>query len=118
MIALYLMGYSFNIMAFIGLLMMSGIIINDSILKIDLINQLVREGVAIKMAVKQAGERRLSSILMTSISTVFAVLPIMFQEDISSQLQQPLVLVLMSGLVVGTFISIILIPWLYQLMHK
>ncbi|MEO0725405.1 MAG: efflux RND transporter permease subunit, partial [Bacteroidota bacterium] len=91
LLVLYASGQSLNIMSFIGILMMAGIIINDSILKIDLINQLRRNGASIDEAIHKAGERRLSSIIMTSMTTILAVSPMLFKNDLSAQLQIPLI---------------------------
>ncbi len=111
---LYLAGQSLNVMSFIGILIMCGIIINDSILKIDLINKLYRQGLSIDEAIHNAGKRRLNAILMTSLTTMLAVTPLLFQVDISSQLQIPLIISLISGLFIGTLVSIFIIPILYK----
>lgn len=114
MIVLWASGQSLNIMSFIGLLMMAGIIINDSILKIDLINKIRLSGKSIDEAIHLAGERRLSSIIMTSLTTILAVSPMLFKTDISAQLQIPLITPIIAGLLVGTLISIFFIPLLYK----
>ncbi len=111
---LYASGQSLNIMSFIGILMMAGIIINDSILKIDLINQLRRNGASIDEAIHKAGERRLSSIIMTSMTTILAVSPMLFKTDLSAQLQIPLIIPIIAGLLIGTAISLFFIPLLYK----
>lgn len=93
---------------------MSGIIINDSILKIDLINKLYKKGLNIEEAIHTASKRRLNAILMTSLTTILAVTPILFQNDISTQLQIPLIISLIAGLFIGTLVSIFIIPILYK----
>ena len=114
LIALYFTNYSLNVMSFIGILMMCGVIINDSILKIDLINKMISLGHSVELATRKAGTRRLSSIIMTSLTTILALLPMFLQNDLSSQLQIPLVIPLISGLLVGTILSIFVIPKLYK----
>jgi multidrug efflux pump subunit AcrB len=113
-IILYLTNQSLNVMSFIGIIIMSGIIINDSILKIDLINKLYKKGLNIEEAIHTASKRRLNAILMTSLTTILAVTPILFQNDISTQLQIPLIISLIAGLFIGTLVSIFIIPILYK----
>jgi multidrug efflux pump subunit AcrB len=114
LLILYLTGQTLNVMSFIGLIIMSGIIINDSILKIDLINKLYREGNTIDFAIHTAGKRRLNAIIMTSLTTIFAITPTLFQNDISTQLQTPLIIALIGGLIIGTLVSIFIIPILFK----
>ena len=117
-ISLYIFNQSLNIMSFIGFIIMIGVVINDSILKIDLINKLFRSGIDIDTAIDIASKRRLNSIIMTSLTTILAVIPILFQSDLSSQLQTPLIITLISGLSIGTIVSVFIIPVLYKKMMK
>ncbi|MEM6805613.1 MAG: efflux RND transporter permease subunit, partial [Bacteroidota bacterium] len=118
LIFLYLGGASLNIMAMIGMIVMSGIIINDSILKIDTINRLRKEGLDLKLAIQEAGKRRLTPIIMTSLTTILAVLPFLFGEGIGTDLQKPLALALIGGMGVGTIVSIYFIPLAYNYLYK
>lgn len=111
---LYLTNHTLNVMSCIGILIMCGIIINDSILKIDLINKLYRSGENIENAIHMAGKRRLNAIVMTSLTTILAMSPVLFQNDISTQLQAPLIISLLGGLFVGTLVSIFIIPLIYK----
>jgi len=116
--ALYLTGSTMNIMSGIGIIIMLGIIVNDSILKIDTINRLQSKGLALENALQQAGSMRLKPILMTSITTILALLPILFFSGLGSTLQTPLVYAVTGGLTMGTIASLFLIPILYRIMSK
>jgi len=117
-LVLYFAGSSLNIMSMIGLVVMGGIIINDSILKIDTINRLHRDGMKLIDALKEGGHRRLKPIIMTSLTTMIAILPQMFGSDTGAKLQLPLSLAIISGLSIGTFISLYVIPLAYYHLIK
>ncbi|RED94936.1 efflux RND transporter permease subunit [Marinoscillum furvescens] len=116
---LYLFGAGINLMSMIGLVVMTGIIINDSILKIDTINQLRwGEGMPLLKALLVAGQRRLKPILMTSITTVLALLPVLFSQGMGADLQKPLALAVTGGMVLGVFVSMYFIPLCYFYLVK
>lgn len=116
---LWLFGETINIMAAIGIVVMSGVIINDSILKIHTINILrKKEGKNIEEAIKLAGKLRLKSILMTSLTTILALLPFLFIKGLGAELQKPLALTVIGGMLIGTFISLYFIPLMYSLLSK
>lgn len=114
---LWIFGQTLNIMSMIGLIVVCGIVINDSILKIDTINTLRREGMELKRAIMTAG-RRLKAIIMTSLTTILAVVPFLARGDMGSDLQYPMSLVIIGGMVVGTLISVLFIPLAYYEIYK
>lgn len=118
LLMLWLFGESLNIMSLIGLVVMSGIIINDSILKIDTINRLHNSGMTLLRALYTAGQYRLKPILITSITTICALMPFLFVDGLGGDLQKPLALAVIGGLGVGTFISLYFIPVFYFFLHK
>ncbi len=85
---LFLFGSSVNIMSLIGIIVMSGIVVNDSILKIHTINLLRNKAVNIDEAIHQAGKLRLKPILMTSLTTILALLPFLFMNGLGAELQK------------------------------
>ncbi len=105
-------------MSMIGLIVVCGIVINDSILKIDTINTLRRNGRPLKRAILEAGRRRLKAIVMTSLTTILAVAPFLARGDMGSDLQFPMSLVIISGMTVGTLVSVLFIPLAYYEIHK
>ncbi len=118
MMVLWMAGESLNIMSMIGLVVMSGIIINDSILKVDTINKLYRSGVPLLKAVWTAGHRRLKPIVMTSLTTILALLPFLHKGDMGSAMQFPLSLTLIIGMTIGTLVSLFFVPLVYWIIYK
>jgi multidrug efflux pump subunit AcrB len=119
LIVLYLGGSSLNAMAFIGMVVTAGIIINDSIIKIDTINRLRRSGqYSIREAIHEGGKKRVNPIIMTSLTSILAVIPFLWGQDLGASLQKPLALALIGGMTVGTLVSLWLIPLLYALIYK
>lgn len=110
---LKIFGMSINLMSMIGIVVMSGIVINDSILKIDTIIQLQRQGYSVLRALLFAGQRRLKPILMTSLATILAVVPLLFTGGLGAELQAPLATVLTGGMILGTLISLFFTPLCY-----
>lgn len=113
LLTLWLFGGSINVMSLIGLVVMGGIVINDSILKIDTINHLLKEGYSTNGAIKKAGLRRVKSIVMTSATTVLALVPILFGNDIGSELQRPMAITLIAGMFLGTLVSLFYVPVIF-----
>ncbi|MDD4193008.1 MAG: efflux RND transporter permease subunit [Mangrovibacterium sp.] len=118
LLMLKLGGEGINLMSMIGMVVMTGIIINDSILKVDTMNQLVKEGYPLVRAVAEAGHRRLKPILMTSLTSVLALVPLLFTSDLGSELQKPLALAVIGGMTLGTLVSLFLVPLAYYYLKK
>ena len=115
---LWLFGESLNLMSMIGMVVMCGIVINDSILKVDTINRLREKGMGLKHAILEAGSRRLKAIIMTSLTTILAIAPFLVRGDMGSDLQYPLSLALISGMIAGTFVSVFFVPLAYYVIYK
>ena len=111
---LYLFNQSLNLSSMMGIIIMLGIIVNDSILKVDSINRYIREGTPRDLAIQQAGQDRLKPILMTTLTTILALLPILWSTGLGSDIQIPLCIAVIGGLFVGTICSIYLVPILYR----
>lgn len=119
LLLLKICGAGINAMSMIGIVVMSGIVINDSILKVDTINRLRREkGYSVIRAIMTGGARRLSPILMTTLTTVLSMVPFLTRGDIGSDLQFPLSLVMIGGMAVGLIVSIFGIPVIYYLIYR
>jgi len=114
---LWITGNTLNLMSAIGIIVMCGIIINDSILKIDSINRLRRAGMSVDEAIHTAGERRLKAIVLTSLTTILAVLPLLLTHDMGAELQQPFAWALIGGMTVGTAVSLFMIPLIYKAIY-
>jgi multidrug efflux pump subunit AcrB len=106
-------------MAFIGMVVTAGIIINDSIIKIDTINRLRRSGqYSIREAIHEGGKKRVNPIIMTSLTSILAVIPFLWGQDLGASLQKTFSPALIGGMTVGTMVSLWLIPLLYALIYK
>ncbi|MDR1866567.1 MAG: efflux RND transporter permease subunit [Bacteroidales bacterium] len=116
LLLLWLTGNTLNLMSAIGIIVMCGIIINDSILKIDTINRLRAEGFGVDEAIRTAGKRRLKSIILTSLTTILAVLPLLFSGGMGAEIQQPFAWAIIGGMSVGTLVSLFLIPLAYKML--
>lgn len=117
-LALYASGESLNVMSMIGMVVMCGIIINDSILKVDTINRLRRSGMPLLRSIITAGHIRLKPIVMTSLTTILALVPFLHKGDMGSALQFPLSFTIVTGMVVGTLVSLFFVPLTYYLIYK
>ena len=118
LVLLWVCGHTLNLMSAIGIIVTCGIIINDSILKIDVINELRKKGVPLLEAIHEAGRRRLRSIIMTSLTTIFAMVPLLFSFDMGSELQKPLAIAMIGAMVIGTLVSLFVIPLAYWAIYK
>lgn len=114
---LILLGHSLNLMSAIGIVVTCGIIINDSILKVDIMNQLRRQGMDLMEAIHEAGRRRLNAILMTSLTSIVCMLPLLFSSDMGSELEKPLAIATIGGMVIGTPISLFVVPLVYWFIY-
>lgn len=115
---LWLTGHTLNLMSAIGLIVTSGIIINDSILKLDMINELRKQGMPLMEAIHTAGVKRLRAIIMTSLTTIFAMVPLLFSFDLGSELQKPLALAMIGTMIIGVLVSLFIIPLIYWVIYR
>jgi len=116
--AIGLTGNSINMLSLIGILALLGISVNDAIVKVDTIRRLQSEGVPGYDAVMQASQLRFRPILMTSATTVLAMLPMAIGLGSGEQLQKPLAVTIIGGLTVTTFLTLIYTPILFTLAHR
>ena len=118
LLALLVFGQTLNLMSAIGIIVTCGIVVNDSILKLDAINELRKDGMPLLKAIHTAGQRRLRAIIMTSLTTIFAMVPVLFTSDMGSELQRPLAIAMIGSMVVGTDVSVFIIPLFYWLIYR
>jgi HAE1 family hydrophobic/amphiphilic exporter-1 len=112
--AMLLTGTTFNLQSLMGVVMLIGIVVNNSIVLVDCINLLRREeGMAVREAVIEAGRLRLRPILMTTTTTVLGLLPLSFAIGAGAELQAALARVVIGGLTASTLITLVLIPVIY-----
>jgi HAE1 family hydrophobic/amphiphilic exporter-1 len=109
----FLFGKSLNMMAYIGIIMLGGIAVNNAIILIDRINQLREGGMNKKEAIILAGSQRIRPILMTSITTILALLPLTIGFGESASLRAPMAMAVIGGLFSSTLLTLVVIPCVY-----
>lgn len=118
LVLLWVTGHTMNLMSAIGIIVSCGIVVNDSILKLDSINELRKEGMPLLDAIHTAGHRRLRAIIMTTLTTVFAMVPLLFTSDLGSEMQRPLSVAMIGTMMIGLVISLFVIPLIYWFIYR
>ena len=116
--ALYLTGNTLSVVSFIGIIMMVGIVVSNAIILVDCINRLRKEGIELKEAVIQAGRIRLRPILMTSLTTVFGLIPMALGLGEGAEANAALAIAVIGGLTVSTFLTLVFIPTIYVIVES
>jgi len=114
LLSFFILGMPLNMMAFIGIIMLTGIAVNDSIILVDSINKNKLKGMLIREAILDAGQRRFRPIIMTSLTTILALLPLTFGFGESAALRAPMAIAVIGGLVTSTLLTLVVIPCFYE----
>jgi len=118
-LSLYLTGTSFSMQAYIGIIMLAGIVVSNAILLVDYINTLRRrDGMELREAVELGGRTRLRPILMTSIATMLGLVPMAIGIGEGGELQAPLARVVIGGLLTSTMVTLVLVPAVYTVFEE
>jgi HAE1 family hydrophobic/amphiphilic exporter-1 len=118
-VTMILTGTIFSMQAFIGCIMLAGIVVNNAILLVDYTNQLRRrENMPMAEAIRLSGSRRLRPILMTTLTTALALIPLSFGFGEGGEAQAPLARVVIGGLLSSTLITLVLIPVAYSVFEE
>ncbi len=112
---LLLTGKHFSVSAFIGVIMLVGIVVANAIVLVDYLKQLRERGMERNAAILEAGRLRLRPILMTALATILAMLPLAIGIGEGSETEAPLAIVIIGGLLVSTFITLLLVPVVYSI---
>jgi HAE1 family hydrophobic/amphiphilic exporter-1 len=110
-------GTTINIMGVIGIIMLAGIAVNNSIILVVRINQL-KTDMSLKDAIVQAGQQRIRPILMTSLTTILALLPMSINIGEGAALRTSMALAVIGGLVTSTLMSLVVIPCVYYVFEQ
>lgn len=113
-IALMLTDTSINVLSLIGLIMLGGIVVNNAIVLIDYINQLRKKGIERNEAIMQGGKTRLRPILMTTLTTILAMVPMALATGEGAEMRTSLAITIMGGLTSSTFLTLVFIPVFYS----
>ncbi len=116
--ALLITNNVLSIISMIGFIMLVGIIVNNGIVMVEYINQLRREGVAKREAIITAGKTRLRPILMTAMTTIFAMTTMAFGSDMGSDMGRPMAIVTIGGMIYGTLMTLVVVPCIYDLFYS
>lgn len=116
-VALFLTGNSINIVSTLGLIMLVGIVVNNAIVLVDYLNILRARGVEMVSAIKQAGSSRLRPVLITTLTTIFGLVPLAISTGEGHEIWRPLGWALIGGLSISTLITLVLIPVIYSIVH-
>ena len=117
LLTLFLTDTTLNLQSAIGCIMLGGIVVNNAILLVDQAGQLRHEGFETRAAVAEAGRRRLLPVLMTTFTTILALLPLALGVGEGADAQAPLARAVVGGLATSTLITLVLIPTVYSLFH-
>ena len=109
----FMMGLSFSVLSFLGVLAASGVVVNDNLVLIDRINQLRDQGVGVKDALIQAGQDRFRPIILTSLTTFIGLAPILLETSMQARFLIPMVASLAFGVLFATVVTLVFVPCLY-----
>ena len=117
-LGLLISGSEVSVIALIGFVMLSGIIVNNGIVLVDYINQLRAQGMEKKEAIMTAGRTRIRPVLMTAMTTILALSTMVFSHDMGADMSKPMSVVTIGGLTYGTLLTLIVIPCIYDVFSR
>jgi multidrug efflux pump subunit AcrB len=112
-----IMGFNLSMLSLFGVVALSGVVINDSLLLIDKVNRTRQEGTELQQALLSAGQRRFRPILLTSLTTFFGLAPMILETSVQAQFLIPMAISLGFGILFATGITLLLIPSLYLILE-
>ena len=111
-------GLTLSVTTFIGVIMLVGIVVNNGIVLVDYINLLRKRNHSLYEAVAEAGKSRLRPVLMTTLTTILAMLPMAMSQGMGREMFSPLGITVIGGLLVSTLITLVFVPVVYTLFHR
>ena len=112
----WMTGYTMSMMSVMGVIALSGVVVNDSLILVDYVNKAVASGVERGRAVAEAGARRFRAIMLTSLTTFFGLAPMLLERSAQAQELVPMAISLAFGIVFATVITLLLVPSLYMIL--
>lgn len=113
----WLLGFDLTLLSFMGMLALSGVVVNDSLVLVDYINQRRVAGMSVKAAAFQAGSRRFRPVLLTSMTTFVGLMPLLFEKTTQAQFLIPMAVSLGFGIIFCTLITLFIVPLNYLIME-
>lgn len=117
-LGLIISGSEVSVIALIGFVMLSGIIVNNGIVLVDYINQLREKGMEKKEAIITAGRTRIRPVMMTALTTILALSTMVFSSDMGADMSKPMAIVTIGGLIYGTLLTLVVIPCIYDIFMR
>jgi len=118
LLGLLITGNDVSVVSMIGFIMLMGVIVNNAIVLIDTVNRLRKEGMDKREAIEEAGSIRLRPVLMTALTTALALMPMAFGFGEGAEMMQPVAIVCIGGLVYATFMTLLVIPVMYDVLSR
>lgn len=112
----WIMGLDLTLLSFMGILALSGVVVNDSLVLVDYVNQCRLAGTSVKKAVYEAGGRRFRAVLLTSLTTFAGLIPLLFEESTQAQFLIPMAVSLGFGIIFATLITLFIVPMNYLIL--
>jgi multidrug efflux pump subunit AcrB len=113
----WVMGYSLSMMSLMGVVALSGVVVNDSLLLVDFINNAIDEGVDRHTAVLESGRKRFRAIMLTSLTTFVGLVPMLMSRSAQAEAMVPMAISLAFGILFTTVITLLLVPCLYMILE-
>ena len=113
----WVLGYPLSMMSLMGVIALSGVVVNDSLILVDFVNKAISDGTDRYTAVIEAGTRRFRAILLTSLTTFFGLIPMLTERTLQAEMMVPMAISLAFGIVFATVITLLLIPCLYMILE-
>ena len=117
-LALWMTATSLSVIVFIGLIMLAGIVVNNAIVLVDMINRLRQRGMERMSAIKEAARLRLRPIMMTTLTTVLGLLPMAMGLGEGSEMRTPMAITVIGGLLTSTLLTLLVVPVMYSLLDR
>ena len=111
-------GFPFSLASFIGLVSLTGIVVNDAIVMVDFINQARHRGLPVRAAIMEAGVNRLRPVILTTVTTIGGLLPLLLNISGGAEFWQPLTAAIVFGLATATLLTLVVIPVSYSLVYE
>jgi cobalt-zinc-cadmium resistance protein CzcA len=117
-VALYFSGYDLSVSASVGFIALFGVAVLNGIVMVSYFNKLRQEGMELNEAIRKGAELRLRPVLMTALVAALGLLPMVFASGIGAEIQKPLAIVVIGGLISSTLLTLIVLPALYGWFEK